>query len=196
MGLWIVIGITLLLIAFAATWFVLRRRRSNDDDDGKVIRSIVLLQAQPRKPSDDEIAAAVRNAWGAKLARGPQSGDGDFMIHLPSAGPPSCVAVRVSGVMYVINSMDSPYINKATQSEDGTRILQQHTACTSISFHGDLPADWTVARLYARLGRIVVALADDNTLGFCLTEFNRVYPNTGETRAALLSPDPLATLLQ
>ena len=138
MGMWIAIGAALLVIAFGAVWVVSHKRRSNDDD--RVIRSIVLLLAEPRRPSDDEIVAAVRSAWGAKLARGPDAGDGDFLIHLPS-GPPSCIAMRVSGVMYLINSVDRPYsdedAHKSVTNERVAKILREHNGWTSVDIFGD-----------------------------------------------------------
>ena len=138
MGMWIAIGAALLVIAFGAVWVVSHKRRSNDDD--RVIRSIVLLLAEPRRPSDDEIVAAVRSAWGAKLARGPDAGDGDFLIHLPS-GPPSCIAMRVSGVMYLINSVDMPYgdreAHKQMTNAHLATIIRESSAWMSVEIFGD-----------------------------------------------------------
>lgn len=195
MGMWIAIGAALLLIAFAAIWVVMRKRRS--DDDNRVIRSIVLLLAQPHRPSDDEIVTAVRNAWGAKLSREP-SESRDFLVHLPSGGSPQCVALRVSGVMYVINSIDSPYgdpeAHKAMTNAHLATIIRESSAWMSVDIFGDPPPDWTSQRLYARLGRLAAQFADDNTLGFYLPEFQQLIPNVRDTLTALTSGDVVANL--
>lgn len=186
------LSIVVLLSAAAGLILVRRQRRASRpqacrQNDDRPLRSIVLLLSKPRFPDIPRLEEAVERAWKMKLPKD-QPEPREFVAGKPDL--PSAVVVA-QGKTVLVNYIPVPYFDDPEKLKEdlgelrAREMIEQHKAWLSVDLLGEIPENMTETDLYRELGKLAAELAGNDTLGFCLPQFGRLFPYTTEALQAL-----------
>lgn len=189
--IWILIGVSVLIVGVVAVVFI-RRRKGSDD----TMVSVVMLRSTPSTFTADDIRRHVRGAIGLE----PQVNEIPFPDGRGSAFFVTSEQIPPFSILQCSKRYFPEELNEETAArmEDprARRAVHEHTAWTSVDAHHGMkrmPDKQFRYEMYSRLLGIVAArLADEHCMMFYLPADDRVGDCTPENIAALGRGNPAA----
>jgi len=173
----------------------------NHNDVERPVISIVALLPKPLRLSEQKIIQAARRAWGISIGTKHDKTEG-FVMGDADAGR---FFVYRQDALVLVNAIADTYVPNVEETATNLADLRlrklfcQHTAWFScdlmLSDTPELPKHGEVEH-YRILGRLFAELMPAGALLLYLPEFDRMYPVTEKTIAALRAEDPLQALEQ
>ena len=193
----------------AGTWSTDAPEEDSDEDSGPMI-SFVLLQRNPKYIEDVTLTKMVESAWGGDYSS-PQEGDEDepsgdgFII-----GESPLFVIQSKHGMYLVHNHEQTYWNDMESLLPEIHDLRlrkavaDHTAWLSVDLIN--PTDFETpeldksdsgepdpAKFYPRIARLIVDLADEDTLAIFRPDSTEINIWTEELAEKMLAPDAWET---
>lgn len=179
-----------IVIGGVIVWRIRRRRRH------RLIAFVGLLR-EPVEFDPAVLATIAGRVWNVDLGDGHSEGADGFVV---GVGPMNTIMLRDR--MFLINCIPRPYSENIEQEAEAVAdkrsraALLEHRAwfsCDAMGVDGST-SEADIVDWYRRLGKLFAELLDDNCLLIFVPDLSLGFPINDETRLALRSKDPLATL--
>jgi hypothetical protein len=154
--------------------------------DTAEMRSLVIMQRQAQRFSEESLRAAAELAWGRKFdgKEDPMyfvSAD-NSVLNVIKAGPH---IIRITSVHTRYADDDEYALSQLPQPEQ-KRAWTEHHACTFLELFNDLKSkDIPDAEAYASLARLALQLSDPNCTAIFVPIKNLMLPNDGTAEQGL-----------
>lgn len=164
--------------------FVLYRRARKADESGGALTALVFLMSKARILSEQQVRDAIVKAWGIELGSEMRT-EGNWLVEAGKVDPgmvqPGAknFLVRANDRMFLINSVDHPYMENPEQFAKSMPDLRlrtavgSHRAWNSVDLFGETPAPHEKEEVYTLLGKLLAEFAGEECLAVYCPEIER-----------------------
>src|SRR5262245_6535940 len=173
-------------------WFLNLFGKGTPPEDNKPLISLVLLVREARFLDEDMLRDLINKAWDADL----RAGDPDATEFVVGESP--TFIVQHAQRMFLVHNFAFPYVDDVKAAAAKMKELrrrqafEQHKAWLAVDLLGDTPPDDGLAEAYRKIGKLIAALADGDTLAIYSPATSQMIPYDADLDAKLRSTDVLA----
>ena len=166
----------------------------SENENHEAMTSLVLLQREPKYLEEVVLTKIVESAWG-----GDYSSKDEDSVQFVIGETPMLVVSSPEGMFMVHNHAKPYWDNHEVIAEDIEELRLQkavanHQAWVSVDAMGTDESALSEEELYSQVAKLIVELADENTLAVVRPETMDVCPWSEELAEGLLGPDGVQSL--